>query len=113
MALFCHKNLRMTQIMRSSVPFCLLRVTDTVWHALYVLLRYDEYELRQTEIRISDVLLGEGAHGVVYKGTLIVSRRLTSGNAVTSADMTGEIAIKILHPHASDQARFVLTIRTL
>lgn len=77
------------------------------------MLRYDEYELRPTEIRISDVLLGEGAYGVVYKGTLIAGRRLASGRETTSAAATDEVAIKMLHPHTGDQARYALRTFTL
>lgn len=77
-------------------------------------LRYDEYELSATDIRISDVLLGEGAYGVMFKGTLIASRRLASGSEVSSVTATDEVAVKMLHSHITDQARHVQsTIRSI
>ncbi|KAH7707501.1 Protein F09A5.2 [Aphelenchoides avenae] len=66
---------------------------------------YDEHELRPTDIRITDVLLGEGAYGKVYKGTLIASRRNVAGKAALATELTDEVAAKVLHSHASDQTR--------
>ncbi|KAH7707124.1 hypothetical protein AAVH_25647, partial [Aphelenchoides avenae] len=67
---------------------------------------YDEYELRPADIRVSDVLLGEGAYGKVYKGTLIADRRNNLGKAVLATEVTDEVAAKVLHPHASEQTRY-------
>lgn len=70
---------------------------------------YDEHELRPTDIRITDVLLGEGAYGKVYKGTLIASRRNVAGKAALATELTDEVAAKVLHSHASDQTRLLQT----
>lgn len=65
----------------------------------------DEYELRPTDIRISDVLLGEGAYGKVYKATLVAERRNVSGKAILATEFTDEVAAKVVHSHANDQTR--------
>lgn len=67
---------------------------------------YDEYELRPADIRITDELLGEGAYGKVYKGTLMARRRnIKAGKSELATELTDDVAAKVLHPHASDQTR--------